>query len=488
MNQIIERKKGRRSSPSSDSDMSNMVYGKVPPQAKELEEAVLGAMMIERSSFEIVSEILTPECFYVDSHQRIYRAIQSLARKNNPIDMLTVVNELKSTEELDMVGGPVGIVKLTNKVVSSANVEAHALIVKQKFFAREMIRISGEFMQKAYDESMDVFDVMAEYEKTVMGLGGNAIEAPMIHMSEVMMQAVKKVEYWRSLESSMTGVTSGFKEIDLATRGWQGGDLIIIAARPSVGKTAFALNLARNAAASGVGVAMFSLEMNAVSQGLRMLSAESELWMIQIQTGRLDERQMLQMFEKGIKPLSNLPIYFEDNFNVTVGKFKAAVRRMVKKKGVKLVIVDYLQLMHAENKKASREQQISEISREMKGLANELQVPIIALSQLSREVEKRTNQEPQLSDLRESGAIEQDADLVAFLWAPTEEDVKRDPSLAKIRHFKIAKHRNGVLIKENLRFLNQVQKFTDPVPEGLPEGNWKSIPKDPTPAQGDLPF
>jgi replicative DNA helicase len=472
-----DRKQRRKNSP----DLGALVYGKIPPHSKELEEVILGAIMLDKDAFDIVSEILRPECFYVDAHQRIYKAMQELAAKNSPTDLMTVVEQLRTNGELDLIGGPYYVVKLTNHVVSSASIETHSRIVLQKFLAREMIRVSGEFIERAYSIEEDVFDLLEDYERSVMGLGMSHIKSGELSIDSVMLQAVKKIEYWRSLDSSMTGVTSGFKEIDLATRGWQGGDLIILAARPSVGKTAFALNLARNAAVSGTSVAMFSLEMNAVSQGIRMLAAESDLWMMQLQTGRLDESQMNQLYQKGITKLSNLPIVFDEKTNLTLSRFRSAVRRMYKK-GVRMVIVDYLQLMTGDSKN-NREQEISNISRGMKNLATELDIPIIALSQLSREVEKRANREPILADLRESGAIEQDADLVGFLWAPSEEDVKRDPSLEKVRHFKIAKHRNGVLIKENLRFLNHVQRFTDQPPPELPEGNWVSIP-----SQEKLPF
>ena len=480
MSKATESLKEKRSSRRPASEVNTLVYGKVPPQAKEAEEAILGSIMLVPSAFETASELLNEDCFYVEVHQRIFRAMRKVASRNDRIDLVTVVQELRNNGDLDYVGGPFYVAKLTNNVTSDANLETHARIVKQKFLAREMIRISGDYVQRGYDESLDVFDSLESFEKDVMALGAQHISAPVVSMDEVMMQAVKKIEHWRTLESTLTGVTSGFKEIDRATRGWQPGDLIILGARPSVGKTAAALNLARNAAISGTPVAMFSLEMLAVSQGLRMLSAESDIWLVQIQSGRLDDQQMHQLFEKGVKPLQNLPIFFEEKTNISISQFRASVRRLYKKKGVRLVIVDYLQLMQADNKKASREQQVSEISREMKTLALELQIPIIALSQMSRDMEKRTNPEPQLSDLRESGAIEQDADLVAFLWATSEEDVKRDPSLAKVRHFKIAKHRNGVLIKEDLRFLNHVQRFTDKpadIPSELPAGNWTPIPQ-----------
>jgi len=486
MSQATENRREKNSSRKPGSDVNELIYGKVPPQAKEVEAAILGTIMLVSTAFETAAELLTEGCFYVDAHQRIFRAMKNVAMRNDRIDLLTVVHELQRNGDLEAVGGPFFLTKLTNAVVSDANLETHVRIVKEKFLAREMIRISGEYIQKGYDESKDVFDVLEGFEKDVMALGTQHVSAPVVSMDEVMLQAVKKIEFWRTLDSTLTGVTSGFKEIDRATRGWQPGDLIILGARPSVGKTAAALNLARNAALSGTPVAMFSLEMLAVSQGLRMLSAESDIWLVQIQSGRLDDAQMRQLLEKGVKPLQNLPIFFEEKTNISISQFRASVRRLYKKKGVRLVIVDYLQLMQADNRKATREQQVSEISREMKTLALELQIPIIALSQMSRDMEKRTNPEPQLSDLRESGAIEQDADLVAFLWAPTEEDVKRDPSLAKVRHFKIAKHRNGVLIKEDLRFLNHVQRFTDKpadVPAELPEGNWRAVSE-----QEKLPF
>jgi replicative DNA helicase len=477
-----------RNSSMQSTGYDQMIYGKVPPQSVELEEVILGAILIEKSAIEVAMEILPKGSFFKTEYNTIYEVLVDLATENRMIDMMVLVEELKKRDQLEFVGGPYAIVKLTNNVISSAHLVDHCRIVMQKFLAREMIRLSGEFITRAYDASEDVFELMEDYERDVMALGTTHISTPMISIADVMKQAVAKIEYWRTLESSMTGVTSGFKEIDRATRGWQGGDLIIIAARPSVGKTAFALNMARNAAVSGVPVAMFSLEMNAVSQGLRMLSAESDLWMVQIQTGRLDDSEMQRLVEKGVNPLVKLPIYFEEKTNLSIGRFRSTVRRLKKKQKIGLVVVDYLQLMTGEGNGRNREQEISNISRSMKTLAMELDIPIIALSQLSRDVEKRANSAPMLSDLRESGAIEQDADVVAFLWSPSEEDVRRDPSLAKVRHFKIAKQRNGVLIKEDLKFLNNVQRFTDnpeDAPSELPEGNWKKIE---LPTQEQLPF
>lgn len=455
--------------------MEMSIYGKIPPQSKELEQAVLGAIMLDGSAIDIATDILPPGAFYVDAHNRIYRAACELAARNQRVDLLLVVEELRKSEELDIVGGPYYVTQLTNFVVSSANIETHCRIILQKFLAREMIRITSEFCVRAYDDSEDIFDLLESMEQKVLEIGTKHISSPVISMDEVMKRAIAKIEYWRTMDTSLTGVTSGFREIDRATRGWQPQDLIIIAARPSVGKTAFALNLARNAAVAGTPVAMFSLEMNAVSQGLRMLSAESEQWMVSLQTGRLDDLQMQTVFHKGVKKLANLPIYFEENTNVTISRFRVTARRMYKKLGVRLFIIDYLQLMSGDTNEQNREREISKISRELKRLAMELDVPIIALSQLSREIEKRSNPEPLLSDLRESGAIEQDADVVAFLWAPTDEDVVRDPSLAKTRYVKIGKQRNGVLARERVRFDNHIQKFSDALPEELPAGNWTPV-------------
>ena len=481
-------RKARRKSGSLE--LGTMMYGKVPPQAKDLEEAVLGAIMLEKSAFDTIVEILKPECFYVEANQRIYRAMQGLQLKNSPIDLLTVVEELKFREELDLVGGPYYVTKLTNSVVSSANIEAHSRIILQKFIQRELIRISGEIIGDAYEDSTDVFDLLDDAEGKLFEITNNHLRKDYTSIENVLVKTIQRIEDLRTRQDDITGCPTGFPKLDHLTYGWQATDLIVLAARPSVGKTAFALNLARNAAlhpTKPTAVAFFSLEMSAGQLVQRILSAESEIWLEKIARGRLEEHEMQQLYKKGINRLSSAPIHIDDTAALNIFELRAKCRRLKNKHNVGLIIIDYLQLMSGtgENRNSNREQEISRISRDLKSLAKELQVPIIALSQLSREVEKRKegNKMPQLSDLRESGAIEQDADMVMFLYRPEYYDITSNElgeSNKGETHVRIAKHRNGQLETIKLKALLHIQKFieedesdfTSQSPSG---GNWKPV-------------
>ena len=471
-------------------DLTTMVYGKLPPQAKDLEEAVLGAIMLEKSAFDTVVEILKPECFYVEAHQRIYRAMQSLAQKSQPIDILTVVEELKRKEELEMIGGPYYVTKLTNMVVSTANIDAHSRIILQKFIQRELIRISGEIISDSYEDSTDVFDLLDDAESKLFEITNNHLRKNFDPIDRVLVKTIQRIEDMRHKNEDITGVPSGFASLDRVTYGWQSTDLVILAARPSVGKTAFALNLARNAAlhpTKPTGVGLFSLEMSAGQLVQRILAAESEILMEKIARGKLEEHEMKQLYAKGIQRLGQAPIFIDDTPALNIFELRAKCRRLKNKHNIGMVIIDYLQLMSGtgENRNANREQEISKISRDLKGLAKELGIPIIALSQLSREVEKRKegNKIPQLSDLRESGAIEQDADMVMFLYRPEYYDITSNEMGESNRgetHVRIAKHRNGSLETIKLRALLHIQKFVDWdgddfTGSGLPAGNWKPI-------------
>ncbi len=488
---IINLNKDRKSRRKGSFDISTMVYGKVPPQAKDLEEAVLGAIMLEKGAFDAVIEILKPECFYVESHQRIYRAMQGLAQKSQPIDILTVVEELKTREELEMIGGPYYVTKLTNAVVSSANIEAHSKIILQKFIQRELIRISGEIIGDAYEDSTDVFDLLDDAESKLFEITNNHLRKNFDSIDTVLVKTIQRIEDLRHKNEDISGVPSGFKSLDRITYGWQQTDLIILAARPSVGKTAFALNLARSAAlhpTKSTAVAFFSLEMSAGQLVQRILSAESEIWLEKISRGKLEEHEMKQLYAKGIQRLATAPIFIDDTAALNIFELRAKCRRLKSKHNVGLIIIDYLQLMSGtgENRNGNREQEISRISRDLKGLAKELQIPIIALSQLSRAVESRKegNKMPQLSDLRESGAIEQDADMVMFLYRPEYYDITANElgeSNKGETHVRIAKHRNGSLETIKLRALLHIQKFIEDDDGGfgggnLPSGgNWRPV-------------
>lgn len=483
-----DRKQKRRSS----IDLGTMVYGKVPPQAKDLEEAVLGAIMLEKNAFDAVIEILKPECFYVEAHQRIFSAMQSLANKSQPIDILTVAEELRTREELEMVGGPYYVTKLTNTVVSSANIEAHARIILQKFIQRELIRISGEIIGDAYEDSTDVFDLLDDAENKLFQITNNHLRKDYNSIDTVLVNTIKRIEDLRQRNEEVTGVPSGFSGLDRVTYGWQNTDLIILAARPAVGKTAFALNLARNAAmhpTKPTPVAVFSLEMSAGQLVQRILSAESEIWLEKIARGKMEEHEMKQLYARGIQRLSQAPLFIDDTPALNIFELRAKCRRLKNQHNIGMVIIDYLQLMSGtgDGRNSNREQEISNISRNLKGLAKELNIPIIALSQLSRAVEQRGAKDgsrvPQLSDLRESGAIEQDADMVMFLYRPEYYDLTQNAEGENIKgltEVKIAKHRNGSLETVKLKALLHIQKFAnwdeDPYSGlGLPSGGWRPV-------------
>jgi replicative DNA helicase len=482
-----DRKQRRKSA----IDMGTMVYGKVPPQAKDLEEAVLGAIMLEKNAFDVVVEILKPECFYVEAHQRIYKSMQSLANKSQPIDILTVAEELRSKDELEVVGGPYYVTKLTNAVVSAANIEAHSRIILQKFIQRELIRISGEIIGDAYEDTTDVFDLLDDAESKLFDITNNHLRKNFDTIDSVLVKTIQRIEDLRHKNEDVTGVPSGFPSLDRVTYGWQNTDLIILAARPAVGKTAFALNLARNAvmhASKPTPVALFSLEMSAGQLVQRILAAESEIWLEKIARGKLEEHEMKQLYARGIQRLAQAPLFIDDTPALNIFELRAKCRRLKNKHKIGLIIIDYLQLMSGtgENRNSNREQEISNISRNLKALAKELAVPIIALSQLSREVEKRGAKDgskmPQLSDLRESGAIEQDADMVMFLYRPEYYDITTNEMGENNRgetHVRIAKHRNGSLETIKLRALLQIQKFTEDDGSGFGTtgltGNWKPV-------------
>lgn len=489
--EITNLNKDRKFKKKPNVDLGSMVFGKIPPQSKELEEAVLGAVMLEKSAFDVVVEILKPECFYLETHQRIFKAMQALAVKSMPIDLLTVVEELRFREDLEFVGGPYFLTRLTNAVVSSANIESHARILVQKFIQRELIRISGEIIGEAYEDSVDVFDMLDSAESKLFEITNNHLRKNFDSIEDVIVTTIKRIDEMRNRQDDITGVPTGFPSLDKLTYGWQNSDLIILAARPSVGKTAFALNLARSAAlhpTKPTAVGFFSLEMSSAQLVQRILSAESEIHLEKISRGKLEEHEMKQLYKKGIEKLSKAPIYIDDSAALNIFELRAKCRRLKNKFNVGIIIIDYLQLMSGSaDRNSNREQEISKISRDLKSLAKELQIPIIALSQLSREVEKRKegNKMPQLSDLRESGAIEQDADLVMFLYRPEYYEITANENGESNKgetHVKIAKHRNGSLEVIKLTALLDIQKFIEDESAqdfggfSMPaEGKWRAI-------------
>jgi replicative DNA helicase len=468
-------------------DISSMVYGKIPPQATELEEAVLGAMMLEKDKMAEVLEIIqSPDCFYVNAHQKIYASVRSLFDKGMPVDLLTVTEELRKTGELELVGGAYFLTKLTMNVVSSAHVEAHARIVMEKFIQRELIRISGEVISSAYEDSTDVFDLLDQAETGLYEITDKHLRKNFKSLTEVLVETVKEIEAAKNSTSDVTGVPSGFVELDRVTAGWQKNALIIVAARPAVGKTAFTLNLAMNAAMNSehpFPVAFFSLEMGAGELVKRMLSATTEVSMDAITKGRMEEHEFVQLTQRMHK-LSNMPIFLDDQAALNIFELRAKARRLKQRHDIQMIVIDYLQLMSGgggNSGPGNREQEISKISRDLKALAKELSIPIIALSQLNRAVESRKESKvPQLSDLRESGAIEQDADMVMFLYRPEYYGIENNEMGEPIEgetHIHIAKNRSGSTATIKLQFIKEYQKFID-----LPDtsfGNFKPLGDNP---------
>jgi replicative DNA helicase len=462
----LKQNKDRKDRRKNAVDLNTMVYGKVPPQAKDLEAQILGALMLEPGSIDRVTDVLSDESFYVPANQTIFRVCLDLHLKGQPTDISMVVEKLQAVDKLEEVGGPYYVTTLTKAVTSSANIENHARIIAQKFLQRELIRIGSEIVTNAYEHSADAFDLLDEAEQQLLSIGQKHVQGEVKGIDSVLVKAVQKIEEWRKQDTHITGVPSGFEKMDRATRGWQDTDFIILAARPSVGKTSFALKLARNAAMNQVKpvpVALWSLEMEDVQLVLRMLSAETGMMLHRIQTGRLEDADMTRLFRDGVQTLAGTKIFIDDDPGLTIMKLRAKARRLKKKYGIGLILVDYLQLMSGDDNKGNREQEISKISRGLKLLAKELKIPVIALSQLSRDVEKRTGtkKQPQLSDLRESGSIEQDADVVIFLWGPDDEEIADNAELKNRRYARIAKARNGMLLTLNFELNKDTQEWEE---------------------------
>lgn len=442
--------------------------GKLPPQAKDLEEAVLGALMLEKNALTEVIDILKPETFYVEAHQRIFEAIYNLFQKNSPIDLLTVIAELRQMGTLELVGGAYYITQLTDRVVSAANIEYHARIISQKYIQRELIKVSTEIINNAYDDTTDVFDLLDHAERSLFDIAQNNLRRDTRKVDDIMREAVETLEALRDKADALTGVPSGFTQLDRMTSGWQPSDLIIIAARPAMGKTAFVLSCARNAAVQhDKPVAIFSLEMSSVQLVNRLISGETEIEQEKLRRGNLADHEWEQLHNR-IGKLSAAKILIDDTPALNIFEFRAKCRRLKAQYDIQLVVVDYLQLMHgkADGKGGNREQEIGSISRSLKAVAKELNIPVIALSQLSRAVENRpgNNKKPMLSDLRESGSIEQDADMVLFLYRPEYyglEETEEGLPAAGVGEVIIAKHRNGEVGTVPLRFIGKYVKFTD---------------------------
>ena len=446
----------------------NLSDGKIPPQALDLEEAVLGAMLIDEKGVNEVIDILSPEVFYKKSHQLIFESIQRLFRESEPIDLLTVSADLKKNKNFEVIGGDFYLIGLSQKVSSSAHIEYHSRIIQQKFIQRKLITISNEIISKSYNESTDVIDLLDEAESKLYDIAQNNIKGSSETAQNLVIQAKNRIEEI-SKQEGLSGISTGFEKLDRLTSGWQPSDLIIVAARPGMGKTALALSMARNVSVQKkIPVAFFSLEMSSVQLITRLISSETGLSSDKLRTGKLADHEWQQLNIK-VSDLESAPLYIDDSAALTIFELRAKARRLTSSHGIKLIIIDYLQLMNlgSSNKAGNREQEISTISRNLKALAKELNIPVIALSQLSRAVETRGGtKRPILSDLRESGAIEQDADIVSFLYRPeyygiTEwDDDMKTPSEGQ-GEFIVAKHRNGALDSIKLKFVANLGKFED---------------------------
>lgn len=453
-------------------------YGLLQPQATDLEEVVLGALMLEKDAYSIVSDILKPESFYKTEHQYIFEAIVELALHQKPVDFLTVTEQLRRNGKLDEVGGPFYVTQLTSKVASIGHLEFHARIIAQKYLARELITFTSFVQGKAFDETNDVDDLMQEAEGKLFEISQRNLKKDVMQISPVIKEAVQNMEIAANRKDGLSGLPTGFDDLDKITSGWQNSDLIIIAARPAMGKTAFVLSMAKNIAVDfGNPCAVFSLEMSNVQLVNRLISNVCELESSKIKNGSLSQIEWEQLMYK-IQRLENAPVYVDDTPSLSVFELRTKARRLVREHGVKVLIIDYLQLMNASGMNiGSREQEVSTISRSLKGLAKELNIPVIALSQLNRSVESRTgasaadSKRPQLSDLRESGAIEQDADMVCFIHRPEYYKIYEDEQgndLRGMAEIIIAKHRNGATGDVRLRFRGEYTKFMNVNDDKIP--------------------
>jgi replicative DNA helicase len=479
--QNFNNKNNGKQNRNNTNDMSSFVFGKVPPQASDLEEAVLGALMIDKDALPAVLDILRAESFYSDAHQAIYKAVLELFRNSKPIDLLTVTEEMRKMGTIDLLtSGPYYLVELTSRVGSAANIEYHARIIAQKHIQREMIRVSTGIIREAYEDTTDVFDLMDKAEQSLFAITETNLSRSFEGMNTLASKLLKQIELLSQKEDGLTGVPTGFTELDRLTAGWQKSDLVIIAARPSMGKTAFTLSLARNAAMDfNKGVAFFSLEMSNLQLVQRLISMESEIPSSKLRNGQLEPHEWQQL-HAAIERMSKAPIYIDDTPGINIFELRAKCRRLKAQHDIQLIMIDYLQLMSGgsdSSKGGNREQEISQISRALKGLAKELNVPVIALSQLSRAVETRGgSKKPQLSDLRESGAIEQDADIVGFIYRPEYYQIMEDEngnSTKGMADILINKHRNGALGEVRLRFIGEFSKFADPE-----DANFASVTMD----------
>ena len=443
-------------------------YGHLQPQAPELERAVLGALMIESDAYARVGELLKPESFYEVRNQKVFLAIQQLAFNEDPVDILTVTEQLRSMGELDNIGGPLYISQLAGSMVSSAHIEKHAKIIAQKSLARQLITFSAEVQADAFDDTRDVDELMQNAEAELFKISQQNLRKDYVQIRPVVEQAVELLKKAAAKQSGLTGLASGYYDLDKITSGWQKSDLIIIAARPAMGKTAFVLSMAKNIAVNNkTPIALFSLEMSNVQLVNRLISNVCEISGDKIKSGQLVKEEWA-MLDYHLKELADAPLYVDDTPSLSIFELRTKARRLVREHDIQMIIIDYLQLMNGGTSYGSRQEEVSTISRSLKGLAKELNIPIVALSQLNRGVENREGSEgkrPQLSDLRESGAIEQDADIVCFIHRPEYYHIYEDEKghdLHGMADIIVAKHRNGAVGDVWLKFQSELARFRNP--------------------------
>ena len=445
--------------------------GKMPPNAIDFERLIIGTFLIDKKGLDYAIELVSPQNFYDPRHQTIFEAIFKLYQDNHPVDLVTVIDRLKKEERLSMAGGDAYIIELTMGVSSSAHIEYHVRVVLEKYILRSLINISANVIDKSYKDSTDVFELLDKAEQSFFDITNGTIKKGFDTANTLVKEAIEKIKMLKDQEG-ISGVPSGFSALDKETGGWQNSDLIIIAARPAMGKTAFLLSMARNMAVEhNVPIALFSLEMASIQLITRMIASETNISSDKFRKGNLTDEEWNRLFHN-VSELENAPLFIDETPSLSVFDFRAKCRRLVMQHGVKIIMVDYLQLMTANSGNKSsgnREQEIATISRSLKAIAKELNVPVIALSQLSRSVESRPGKRPQLSDLRESGAIEQDADIVSFIFRPEYYKITHwdnDPEGAETdtanqAELIIAKHRNGATADVRLSFLKNFAKFAD---------------------------
>ncbi|WP_058309169.1 replicative DNA helicase [Gracilibacillus massiliensis] len=440
--------------------MTDAIQGRTPPHNMEAEQAVLGAIFLEPDAISSASEILIPEDFYRASHQQIFRVMLELADKGEPIDIVTVTTSLANTQQLDDVGGVSYLSDLASAVPTAANMVYYCKIVEEKSILRRLIRTATDIVTDSFSKEDEVEEVLNESEKRILEVSNRKNASAFKNIKDVLMDVYDNIDQLHKNKGEVTGIASGFRDLDRITSGFQRNDLIIVAARPSVGKTAFALNIAQNVAIkTEENVAIFSLEMGADQLVSRMLCAEGNIDAQRLRTGALEEEDWGRL-SMAMGSLSNAGIFIDDTPGIRVSEIRSKCRRLKQEHGLGMILIDYLQLIQGSvNSKENRQQEVSEISRSLKGLARELNVPLIALSQLSRGVESRQDKRPMMSDLRESGSIEQDADIVGFLYRDDYYDQESEKQ--NIIEIIIAKQRNGPVGTVDLAFVKEYNKFVD---------------------------